>query len=102
MTKKKNNPEALSNQSCRFLKQGKCKQGVSCLKSHDAKEPQNAIATNGAVDSGMDVDRGSESTASELKNQNREKRKPCRFFKQGKCAQGESCLKSHDAQGPRN
>ena len=73
MTKKKNNPEALSNQSCIFFKQGKCKQSVSCQKSHDAKKEktQSAIALNDAFESGMDVDRVTESTASEVKTQNK-------------------------------
>ena len=48
---KKHNPEAL----CRLSKQGKCKQGVNCLKSHSANDPQNAIAPNGSFDSGIDV-----------------------------------------------
>ena len=64
--KKKHNPETLYG----FFKQGKYKQGVNCLKSHTANKPQNAIAPNGAFDSGRDVGRVSEATASEPKKPN--------------------------------
>ena len=36
------------------------------------------------------------------KTLSKETRKPCRFFKQGRCAQGESCMKSHDAEDAGN
>ena len=51
-----------------------CAQGESCLKSHDAQDPQNEIDTEIAFDSGMNVNTVSEITAGEVKRKNRGKK----------------------------
>ena len=73
MGRKRNNPEAVSREVCRFFKQGKCTKGVSRLKSHDAQDTQSETGTEVAFDRGIDVNTVSESTASEVKKQNRGK-----------------------------
>ena len=99
---RKQEPGSQPTKACRFFKIGTCTNGENCKFRHTSNSQTSA-------GSGVPNGRNSQVNIPDAKSTTKQKTKTCRYFKAGKCTQGDSCQFRHlsntatseDGQAPR-